>query len=284
MPLNRPVVNRAAGWPSGSHSLVTEILRAAVLTMVGGSIAVGGVLCVRMGLGAFKTPLASSVSLGIWCLAILAIGTARIALRFWPISSRSTRIAVGPAASLSLILLGSILALGTSHWSIAAVIGIIFIIGEFLWYQDTAFPRIKLTPWRRQIADENSSRDATSELISPVEMKDEPLEEGPILANQVDQQWTRQRTEDGRITIHGMLRARLEKGQRIEPLHLAFCPPFSNDPEFTVHLMDGDAIEFRVTEVACYGARVELRRYASAAGQACDAVLYFEAVAKSGDE
>ena len=101
---------------------------------------------------------------------------------------------------------------------------------------------------------------------------------------QVDQQWTRQRTEDGRIKIHGMLRARLEKGQRIEPLHLAFCPPFSSDPEFTVHLIDGDAIEFRVTEVACYGARVELRRYASAAGQACNAVLYFEAVAKSSDE
>jgi hypothetical protein len=91
-----------------------------------------------------------------------------------------------------------------------------------------------------------------SPLVSP-----EPEEtETPIQAGLV-QQLTRVR-EEGRESIHALLRAEIPAGDRLTILHIAFCPPLDAQPELAAHALDTDDAEVRITQAETFGTRLEV--------------------------
>jgi hypothetical protein len=91
-----------------------------------------------------------------------------------------------------------------------------------------------------------------SPLVSP-----HPEEtETPIQAGLV-QQFTRVR-EEGRESIHALLRAEIPAGDRLAILHIAFCPPLDAQPELAAHALDADDAEVRITQAETFGARLEV--------------------------
>jgi hypothetical protein len=78
------------------------------------------------------------------------------------------------------------------------------------------------------------------------------------------QQLTRIR-ENGRESIHAVLRAEIDPGDRQGALHVAFCPPLDAKPELTAHTLDADDADVRITQAETFGARIEVRFPAVAA-------------------
>ncbi|MBW3596937.1 MAG: hypothetical protein KY475_06635 [Planctomycetes bacterium] len=73
------------------------------------------------------------------------------------------------------------------------------------------------------------------------------------------QQLTRYRDEDGAEVIHGRLRGEFSSNQRVQHLHVAFCPPLERPPELSVEQMDGPDAAIAVGQVESYGARIDVR-------------------------
>jgi hypothetical protein len=75
----------------------------------------------------------------------------------------------------------------------------------------------------------------------------------------VVQQLTRFR-ESNLETITGVARIEFAPQQQTAVLHLAFCPPLSNDPTLEVSVVDHAGISVRATECRSYGVRLEAKR------------------------
>ncbi len=73
------------------------------------------------------------------------------------------------------------------------------------------------------------------------------------------QQLTRFRDEEGWEVIHGLARAEFLKGQRVQHLHIAFCPPFLSTPELTFEQTSGPEASITAGQVESYGARFDIR-------------------------
>ena len=66
----------------------------------------------------------------------------------------------------------------------------------------------------------------------------------------------------GRTTaksLHALVRAACEPGDRVAVVHLAFCPPLAHPPKLTAHVLDDSGAEAGITLAQPYGARIELR-------------------------
>ncbi|MCE9548393.1 MAG: hypothetical protein K8T25_23205 [Planctomycetia bacterium] len=84
------------------------------------------------------------------------------------------------------------------------------------------------------------------------------------------QQMTRSRRADGRDQCRGQVRAMFAAGQRTEIVHLAFCPPFAGQPQWSAAPVEGPPLSIKQVQVLPHGVRLELRldqvpRVASAA-------------------
>jgi hypothetical protein len=73
------------------------------------------------------------------------------------------------------------------------------------------------------------------------------------------QQIRRLRDTDGAEAVHGRLRLELARGQRVDHLHVAFCPPFPAAPEFAIEQLEGPEATLTASQVESYGARIDLR-------------------------
>jgi hypothetical protein len=65
--------------------------------------------------------------------------------------------------------------------------------------------------------------------------------------------------EDGRESIHGLVKVDVEANDRLAIVHIAFCPPLCDRPELSAHALDCDDAEIRITQAESFGARVEAR-------------------------
>jgi hypothetical protein len=80
----------------------------------------------------------------------------------------------------------------------------------------------------------------------------------PEIAPGLVQQLTRI-VEEGRETIHGLLKAEVAANDRLAVVHIAFCPPLRERPELSAHALDCDEAEIRLTQVESFGVRLEAR-------------------------
>jgi hypothetical protein len=90
---------------------------------------------------------------------------------------------------------------------------------------------------------------------------DESVEFPPGLVQQVTRV-----LDDGVETVHAVLRAQIEAGDRQAIVHVAFCPPLAMTPELTAHAIDSEA-EVKITQAESFGARLEVRLPAEACAE-----------------
>jgi hypothetical protein len=84
-------------------------------------------------------------------------------------------------------------------------------------------------------------------------------EEEEVLPAGIVQQITRSRLPDGGDAIEGLLRCTFDSRETMQVVHVAFCPPLSNKPEFEVNQLSGPEADIRATQVEVFGARLEVR-------------------------
>jgi hypothetical protein len=65
--------------------------------------------------------------------------------------------------------------------------------------------------------------------------------------------------EDGRESIHVLVRADVAPNDRLAIIHIAFCPPLCERPELAANALDCQDVEIRLPQVESYGARLEVR-------------------------
>jgi hypothetical protein len=76
---------------------------------------------------------------------------------------------------------------------------------------------------------------------------------------QILQQLTRFRTEEGHDALRGTLIAEFPVGERQLTLHVAFCPPFKRLPEVEADVADDSDASVKLTQVLHNGAQLEVR-------------------------
>jgi hypothetical protein len=102
-------------------------------------------------------------------------------------------------------------------------------------------------------------------------------------ADDVLQQLTLRRGEDGGRQLFGWLRLPLVAGQRTGNVHVAFCPPLAAAPAVEVEQITGPPCRIKTAQVLPYGARLEVKLAAPAARPG-SVLLRFAATAKAEDQ
>jgi hypothetical protein len=87
----------------------------------------------------------------------------------------------------------------------------------------------------------------------------------PEVPSDLVQQLTRT-VENGRETLHALLRVEIPSNDRLAVAHLAFCPPLAAAPELTAHVIDDEQAEVRITQSESFGTRLEVRAAHTAPG------------------
>ena len=226
------------------------------------------------------------ISLGMALAALLAAELAvtllRLAARFSP-APRPLLLAAHLTAWLNIAWI----TLASSSWWTVLLVCPSFLALESIWWSRHLMPRRRprLPVVPRNVPSEPPSerptRNRPGEPGDPATVdRCDRQDDGPD-AGVLEQVTRRFRPVDGTVRIEGRLAAELAAGQRSAALHVLFCPPLAERPELNAMLCDGGTAEVRVTDVECYGARIELRRSARAAGEAGSYVVAWEAVSAS---
>lgn len=136
------------------------------------------------------------------------------------------------ATSLGLLLWGACLTRRTALP--AAVIFWLVLCGEEAW------------AWRRQLkADRRPVSSGRSARTAP----------GDLLI----QQFTRLLTPEGEDIVRGSLIVTVDRDSRSAAGHVAFCPPFSQRPQFDVQPAKGEDANLMVSQLCPHGARIEVK-------------------------
>lgn len=101
----------------------------------------------------------------------------------------------------------------------------------------------------------------TAQPSTPIAVDDEinePEIAEPEIPPGLIQQLTRV-VADGRESIHALLKADIAPLDRLAVVHIAFCPPLSDQPELSAHAPDCEDAEIRLTQTESFGARLEVR-------------------------
>jgi hypothetical protein len=155
-------------------------------------------------------------------------------IRLSPIDMLSIMSLVAIVASLSIP--------GTPFWGLLLA-WLLIVAGETI-------QRLPHFRWpRRQIAVHIPA-------TPPFGPEEEPAE--PEMPPGLVQQVTRV-VEEGRESIHVLIKANIPASDRLAVVHIAFCPPLAEQPELTAHALDCDEAEIRITQSESFGARLEAR-------------------------
>jgi hypothetical protein len=73
------------------------------------------------------------------------------------------------------------------------------------------------------------------------------------------QQHTRRRLDDGSEVLEGWLCVELAAGQRHATAHVAICPPLTGEPECYAEQSDGPDAQVKVAQVLAHGVRFEIK-------------------------
>jgi hypothetical protein len=93
---------------------------------------------------------------------------------------------------------------------------------------------------------------------------------------EVTQYLTRMRTPEGGEAMSGVLRVEFTAQQKTQVVHVSFCPPFAATPQFCVEPGDGPPASVEVSQLAPFGARLEVKLDCPAQ-QSSTVTLQFEA-------
>ena len=270
--------------------LVRVLARWTSWALVGGVALVALVLLARLAGSAWGRSFSSASVLGTGSMALCCV-----------VGSRLVRVLAANltgdgeydrAADLggSIVLLGTTILLFAMARSVgtAALVALLVLVEESSWYvlrqrmlRPVASPA---RPLSTVLPVEETTASATDQISGDdweaVDDLEEMETEAPLLPAGVQRQWTRELLEDGRVKLHGLVRGRLEAGERVQAVHVEFCPPYAADPTVTAYVVEGAGVDVRVTQAACFGARWEWHRSASAAQEATEVITYFEAIGR----
>jgi len=236
-------------------------------------------LCWRRLAGALAAPLAPAP---LCAFAVMAVATAiavRLAWRFGAKAGPRRPVDRLVVAMPSVGLLAGTFALslpGTSMAGLVASWGLV--AAEECWtWASPAWRRLAGHRARPSLAKPSRRDEAAQEFAAPavpiaaasVSPADPPGEE-------ITQQLTRSRTAEGDETLTGWLRVALAPGQRTTNVHLAFCPPFSRNPQVAVTQMAGPPVRIKTVQVLPYAARVDLKLTSSCPSET-SVLLHFSA-------
>ncbi len=247
-----------------------ELRRWAAGTLVVLLLLVAALLAWRRLAGALIAPLHVPASLAVAGLAaMVALG---VRLPYWQ-GSRSAAWSwpVYSLPSLALLLMGTALSLPQATAAGLAALWIPLAVEElFIW---AALARRKM-PRRQSVPSQDAppsdilSSDTpeaplqevlVEELATSTGAEPSPAADLEATPQNILQQLTRTRAEDGSEELAGFVRARFDAGQRTASLHVAFCPPFVKTPELTVRQLDGPMARVKTAQVVPFGARLDLK-------------------------
>jgi len=130
----------------------------------------------------------------------------------------------------------------------------------------------RLPAFRRSEAAEHGASPAATADAAATEAEENAVET-------ITQSVQRELAADGAEAIRGVLRTRLEPGQRAASIHVGFCPPLPRFPEIECEQAGGPEADVKLAQALPHGARfdVRLKRPAS---EATTVELAFHAVAE----
>ena len=222
-----------------------QILRPALIAGLALALLLCSFLVIRRMMGALKQPLA-----GMDFLLAVILSVALVALYRWlfPPDRRSSSLSgmlelrVLPLVCL-LMMAGALSLPGTPLW--ARGIGWLTIVAaEVAWW----LPRqSRARPVAADVRRETSNVSLDDELGSE-----------PFLPPGTVQQLTRSE-EHGNEVIYGLLRAQFEVGERLQQLHVAFCPPLAEQPDMQAFVAEGPGATVRISQLETFGARLDVQ-------------------------
>ena len=253
---------------SGSADPLKGLAQWIVGTTTGGLFLVALLLLTRRSTGALVKPLDAPV------LLLVAVALAGIAASLRLVWRRLVAyrhdvrggVLVAWMPALALLLLGGALSLPQSStyaligfWAILAVEETASLLIGPRWLGDRARRggARAAEPLPQSPDAEADGLSATRPLESPPQRSEEVSPD--YLPPEVSQQITRCRDGDGSDVLYGMLRGRLEPGQRSLSFHVAFCPPFDRVPDLSDEQVEGPPAAVKQGQVLPYGARLDLR-------------------------
>ena len=270
--------------------LVRVLARWTSWALVAGVALMALVLLARLAGSAWERSFSSASALGIGGIALCCVVGSRLVRVLAANLTGSDRYNRAADLGGSIVLLWTTILLFAMARSagIAALVALLALVEESSWYvlrrrilRPTASPA---RPLGTALPVEETTASAADPISDDdweaVENLEEMETEAPLLRDGVQRQWTRELLEDGRVKLHGLVRGRLEGGERVQAVHIEFCPPYAADPTVTAYVVEGAGVDVRVTQAACFGARWEWHRPASAAQQATEVITYFEAIGR----
>ncbi len=204
-------------------------------------LAVSLLLAARRAAGALAEPLELPPLLAT---AVVAAGVAWALRRMWCVADIRDRtieqhfVRWGPTLALALVGV----ALSLPQTPLGALLLWAILVGEEVAALVVMLRRAR----RRQAASAAPSRSGL------------PTQPQPD-SHRVLMQMTRLRDAEGRDVLHGTAEAEFLPGQRTAALHLAFCPPFAQQPELEVFQVEGPELRVKVCQLMPYGVRLDLR-------------------------
>jgi hypothetical protein len=221
-------------------STVLHLLRVLVLFVAAVLLSTSGWLLIRRFSGGFLQPLSPA--------RLLLLGTAWVATcaATAAMARRMPRALEVQRASLT-------------------VSGVL--LGAAVWVPDTS-PTAYLVFWtligagaawswsRSGLVNGNPAAGLAAECEA---LLDEPEAEDGLLPAEVSQRLVRARDERGAEVIYGTLRCDFAAGERLQSLHVAFCPPLAMIAEFTTDQLAGPSVQIKTSILETFGAGLELK-------------------------
>lgn len=231
-----PIVDR----PPRRCGMIERSVAQLALALLG---ALALTLAVRRAGGAFSKPLPFSALAVIGAMTTLLIARSRAALPH-TLAGRALPSWLGATIGLALAVRGT-----TVAGFVALVIGV---LAEALWHwrgccQANGADGVALKP-----------PPPIDEPVTAVEIDAEAAADADEILD-LRQNLRRGVTADGVDVLVGEVHAVFLAEQRIETVHLAFCPPFERTPTLDLEQLDGPEARIEVGQLVPYGARLELK-------------------------
>lgn len=234
---------------------VEEIFAASLFAMLFSMVALAGFLVLRRYGGALTSLPASSMRLGTMAtlLALAAVRLFAVQLsgrswfRFWSVLP----FFVAPVAAVGLTI-------ALCSWPASSNV----LCWSALLVSEGSWAGWSVRRWAtRRMAHPLPTAPSTSRLereTIPQRGLSSPLGEEGLPAT-VFQQSSRAHNAEGGELLEFYCRSFFPPAERLQTVHLAFCPPLESIPRLRVDHFAGSPASFKIAEVQAYGARIEVR-------------------------
>lgn len=261
----------SASQPNAMFNPLLRLLRYVVITTSALLLGVACLLFVRRLSGELLQPLTGPALVSVGMLLAVVASLLRMG------SSRRARLALLLLPEIAFVLLAFSLSLpGTPLWSLVVFWAVL--IGEEGGWWLVTWRSGRLLPQRRTLLPGNATT------IDYHRSSPQPtIEQEVELPPEVSQQITRA-VQEGDEVLFGRLRCRFESGDRLQSIHVAFCPPLPTAPQMTAHQIEGPSATIKTAEVETYGARLDVRLARTARQESNVAIEFHACTALKNDD